>query len=39
MNRKYNIDDDQVFEKNSYVDMNVYIPKATIGIKFPYVKL
>ena len=37
--RKYHIDDDQVNEKNSYVDMNVFIPKATIGIKFPYKKL
>ena len=37
--RKYLIDTDEVNEKNSYVDMNVSIPKASIGIKFPYKKL
>lgn len=37
--RKYQIDSDDINEKNSFTDMNVAIPKATIGIKFPYVKL
>ena len=37
--RKYTIDEDEINEKNAYIDMNVAIPKATIGIKFPYKKL
>lgn len=37
--RKHVIDEDFVNEKNSYIDMNVLIPKSTIGIKFPYKKL
>ncbi len=37
--RKYILEDQCVNEKNSYVDMNVIVPKATLGLKFPYEKL
>ena len=37
--RKYVLEDEVVNEKHSYIDMNVGMPKTTVGVKFPYKKL
>lgn len=37
--RKYIEENDEVNEKNSYTEMNIYIPKVSVGLKFPCPKL